>query len=120
MQKPHTKYLEVMFDEIAGLRKTIQEAKDRMIYYFGTGNSNWGFNDPQLQNIYDVLCRDEVRGEGTPGTEPRNCDKYLARDLVGAAALYCTENPGLPPMVEWNTVQYLGFCRWLFRNDDDR
>ena len=116
MQKPYTndtKYPEVMFDEIAGLRKTIREAKDRLDYYFR--KIDGGFDDPQLQNTYDVLCRDDAKGCGTPGTEPRNCDKYLAGDLVGAVTLYCTENPGLPTMAEWNEIQYLGFCGWLFR-----
>ena len=39
------------------LRETITEAKDRMRYYFGTLDGK--FNDGQLQNVYDVLCRDD-------------------------------------------------------------
>ena len=68
MQKPHTndtKYLEAMFDEIIGLRATIREAKDRMRYYFG--NIGGGFDDPQLQNVYDVLCREDDRKKAENG-----------------------------------------------------
>lgn len=45
---------------------------------------------------------------------PRNCDSHLAKNLIGAVTLYCSKNPGLPPMVEWNAIQYLEFCKWLF------
>jgi hypothetical protein len=44
-------------DAMNRLRKTIVEAKDRMCYYFGTFDGK--FSDPQLQNVYDVLCRDD-------------------------------------------------------------
>ena len=44
-------------DEINRLRKTIEEAKDRMRYYFGTLDGK--FENGQLQNVYDVLCRDD-------------------------------------------------------------
>ena len=45
---------------------------------------------------------------------PRNCDNPLAMNLIGAVTLYCSKNPGMPPMVEWNAIQYLEFCKWLF------
>lgn len=45
---------------------------------------------------------------------PRNCDSLLAKNLIGAVTLYCSKNPELPPMVEWNAIQYLEFCKWLF------
>lgn len=45
---------------------------------------------------------------------PRNCDCHFAKNLIGAVTLYCSKNPELPPMVEWNTIQYLEFCKWLF------
>ena len=45
---------------------------------------------------------------------PRNCDCHLAKNLIGAVTIYCIKNPGLPPMVEWNAIQYLEFCKWLF------
>ena len=45
---------------------------------------------------------------------PRNCDCHLAKNLIGAVTLYCTKNPDMPPMVEWNAIQYLEFCKWLF------
>ena len=44
-------------DEVNHLRATIQEAKDRMRYYFGTFDGK--FTSPQMQNVYDVLCRDD-------------------------------------------------------------
>ena len=46
--------------------------------------------------------------------KPRNCDCHLAKNLIGAVTLYCSKNPELPPMVEWNAIQYLEFCKWLF------
>lgn len=47
----------------------------------------------------------------------RNCDNPLAKDLLGAVILYCTQNPGMPSMAEWNATQYMGFCKWLFMKD---
>ena len=44
----------------------------------------------------------------------RNCDCHLAKNLIGAVTLYCSKNPDMPPMVEWNAIQYLEFCKWLF------
>ena len=49
----HRKYMDAM----NRLRETITEAKDRMRYYFGTLDGK--FKDGQLQNVYDVLCRDD-------------------------------------------------------------
>lgn len=49
----HRKYMDAMNK----LRETITEAKDRMRYYFGTLDGK--FKDGQLQNVYDVLCRDD-------------------------------------------------------------
>ena len=46
-----------LLDEMNRLKATIQEAKDRMRYYFGTFDGK--FNIPQMQNVYDVLCRDD-------------------------------------------------------------
>ena len=45
---------------------------------------------------------------------PRNCDCHLAKNFIGAVTIYCIKNPELPPMVEWNAIQYLEFCKWLF------
>ena len=47
----------VQLKQMNRLRRTIVEAKDRMRYYFGTFDGK--FDDPQLQNVYDVLCRDD-------------------------------------------------------------
>ena len=44
----------------------------------------------------------------------RNCDCHFAKTLIGAVTIYCIKNPELPPMVEWNAIQYLEFCKWLF------
>ena len=46
-------------DEIKRLKATIKEAKDRMAYYFPV-NQSGKFADGQVQNVFDVLCRDEV------------------------------------------------------------
>lgn len=51
--------------------------------------------------------------------EKRNCDNPLAKDLLGAVTLYCHQNPGLPPMVEWNAIRFIEFCKWLFRKDGE-
>ena len=48
----------------------------------------------------------------------RNCDNPLAMNLIGAVTLYCNRNPGMPPMVEWNAIQYLEFCKWMFRKEE--
>jgi hypothetical protein len=45
-----------LLDEVNRLKATIQEAKDRLRYYFGTFDGK--FNIPQMQNVYDVLGRD--------------------------------------------------------------
>ena len=47
-----------LLDEVNRLKATIQEAKDRMRYYFGNFDGTFP-NDPQMQNVYDVLCRDD-------------------------------------------------------------
>ena len=46
-----------LMDEVNRLKATTQEAKDRMRYYFGTFDGK--FTSPQMQNVYDVLCRDD-------------------------------------------------------------
>ena len=46
-----------LLDEINKRKATIQEGKDRMRYVFGTFDGQ--FNSPQMQNVYDVLCRDD-------------------------------------------------------------
>lgn len=45
-------------DEVKRLKATIQEAKNRMTYYFGQFGGTFPDN-PQMQNVYDVLCRDD-------------------------------------------------------------
>lgn len=45
-------------DAAARYRATIQEAKDRLRYYFNSF-SGQDFSDPHIQNVYDVLCRDD-------------------------------------------------------------
>lgn len=47
-----------LLDEINRLKATIQEAKNRMSYYFGQFGGTFPGN-PQMQNVYDVLCRDD-------------------------------------------------------------
>lgn len=46
-----------LLDEVNKLKATIQEAKDRLRYYFGTFDGK--FDVPQMQNVYDVLGRDD-------------------------------------------------------------
>ena len=45
-------------DEINKLKETIKEAKDRIIYYF-PGKPDGTFVDVHIQNVFDVLCRDD-------------------------------------------------------------
>lgn len=49
-----------LMDEINRLRGTIKEAKDRIRYYF-TAKPDGKFVDGQIQNVFDVLCRDDGR-----------------------------------------------------------
>lgn len=80
------------------------------------GNSTKVLED-LLKDGYDFAI-EQIRENKKALEKPaRNCDTYLAKDLIGAVTLYCVKNPGLPPMVEWNTIQYTEFCKWLFRKD---
>ena len=47
-----------LMDEIKRLKETIREAKDRIRYYF-PGKPDGTFADGQVQNVFDVLGRDE-------------------------------------------------------------
>ena len=47
-----------LLDEVNRLKATIQEAKNRMTYYFGQFGGTFP-DSPQMQNVYDVLCRDD-------------------------------------------------------------
>ena len=47
-----------LVDEINKLKATIKEAKNRMRHYFGEFGGTFP-NNPQMQNVYDVLCRDD-------------------------------------------------------------
>ena len=49
-----------LLDEVNRLKGTIVEARDRISYYFGSSYGA-GFSDPQIQNVYDVLCRDDIK-----------------------------------------------------------
>ena len=71
--------------------------------------------DGLVDEVADELCdlRDSLV-KADLSAPPRNCDRILAKTLIGAVTLYCSKNPELPPMVEWNTIQYLEFCKWLF------
>ena len=53
-----------LMDENNALRNTIQEAKDRITYYFGDMAG-----EPQLQNVYDVLCRNDNGAFGLPSDD---------------------------------------------------
>ena len=49
-------------DEIRRLKGTIREAKDRIRYYF-PGKPDGTFVDGQIQNVFDVLGRDDHKEE---------------------------------------------------------
>ena len=66
----------------------------------------------QYSELFDIA-------DNALASPSRNCDCHLAKNLIGAVTLYCTKNPGLPPMVEWNAIQYLEFCKWLFAEDKE-
>ena len=47
-----------LMDEVNRLKATIQEAKNMMTYYFGQFGGTFR-DSPQMQNVYDVLCRED-------------------------------------------------------------
>ena len=47
-----------LMDKINKLKATIKEAQDRMRFYFPT-KTDGTFVDGQIQNVYDVLGRDD-------------------------------------------------------------
>ena len=51
-----------LMDEIRRLKGTIREAKDRIRYYF-PGKPDGTFVDGQIQNVFDVLGRDDHKEE---------------------------------------------------------
>ena len=49
-------------NEVNKLKATIKEAQNRMTYYFGQFGGTFP-NSPQMQNVYDVLGRDDDNKE---------------------------------------------------------
>ena len=51
--------INVLRSDVKTLMGTIKEAKDRLRYYFESFDGS-DFKDPHVQNVYDVLCRDDI------------------------------------------------------------
>lgn len=95
---------------VVGNNASIREALEELVGVIDECNSGnplwWHIGAKGVKPLKDAR---EALSE-----PPRNCDFHLAKNLIGAVMLYCSKNPELPPMVEWNSIQYLEFCRWLF------
>lgn len=72
----------------------------------------------ELQEEYpEAIIKQIKENRAALSKKPRNCDRYLSKDLIGAVTLYCVLNKDIPPMVEWNTLIYTRFCKWLFSRE---
>ena len=105
---------ETIADIVTEMRKRAEE-----VYAGQDGYPESWKDQMDYGEIYELADRIEdahKRGisDTSQASPQRNCDCHLAKNLIGAVTLYCSKNPELPPMVEWNTIQYLEFCKWLF------
>ena len=103
---------ETISDIVTEMRKRAEE-----VYAGQDGYPESWKDQMDYGEIYELADRIEdahKREHEATSEPPRNCDCHLAKNLIGAVTLYCSKNPGLPPMVEWNAIQYLEFCKWLF------
>lgn len=105
---------ETIADIVAEMRKRAEE-----VYAGQDGYPESWKDQMDYGEIYELADRIEAAHTreiaDTSQTSPqRNCDCHFAKNLIGAVTIYCIKNPGLPPMVEWNAIQYLEFCKWLF------
>jgi len=66
-------------------------------------------------------AREALKGAPAEVSEDgqRNCDRMLAKTLLSAICLYCTEKSIQTPFVEWGTIQHTAFLKWLFAKEDE-
>ena len=94
---------------VVGNAAVMLDALDKILWCL-----EWMSDNTENKSIKDHLAKPIELAKSALSASPRNLDCHLAKNLIGAVTLYCSKNPGLPPMVEWNAIQYLEFCKWLF------
>ena len=99
---------------VVGNAAVMLDALDKILWCL-----EWMSDNTENKSIKDHLAKPIELAKSSLSASPRNCDCHLAKNLIGAVMLYCSKNPELPPMVEWNAIQYLEFCKWLFSEDKE-
>ena len=94
---------------VVGNAAVMLDALDKILWCL-----EWMSDNTENKSIKDHLAKPIELAKSALSASPRKCDCHLAKNLIGAVTLYCANNPGMPPMVEWNAIQYLEFCKWLF------
>ena len=94
---------------VVGNAAVMLDALDKILWCL-----EWMSDNTENKSIKDHLAKPIELAKSAISASPRNLDCHLAKNLIGAVTLYCSKNPELPPMVEWNSIQYLEFCKWLF------
>ena len=94
---------------VVGNAAVMLDALDKILWCL-----EWMSDNTENKSIKDHLAKPIELAKSALSASPRKCDCHLAKNLIGAVTLYCSKNPELPPMVEWNSIQYLEFCKWLF------
>ena len=94
---------------VVGNAAVMLDALDKILWCL-----EWMSDNTENKSIKDHLAKPIELAKSALSASPRNLDCHLAKNLIGAVTLYCSKNPELPPMVEWNSIQYLEFCKWLF------
>ena len=94
---------------VVGNMAVMLDALDKILWCL-----EWMSDNADNKSIKDHLAKPIELAKSALSASPRNLDCHLAKNLIGAVTLYCSKNPELPPMVEWNAIQYLEFCKWLF------
>ena len=97
---------------VVGNAAMMLDAMDKILWCLERMSDN-----TENKSIKDHLAKPIELAKSAFSEPHRNCDCHLAKNLIGAVTLYCSKNPELPPMVEWNAIQYLEFCKWLFRKE---
>ena len=94
---------------VVGNAAVMLDALDKILWCL-----EWMSDNAENKSIKDHLAKPIELAKSGLSAPLRNCDCHLAKNLIGAVTIYCSKNPELPPMVEWNAIQYLEFCKWLF------
>ena len=94
---------------VVGNMAVMLDALDKILWCL-----EWMSDNTENKSIKDHLAKPIELAKSALSASPRNLDCHLAKNLIGVVTIYCTKNPELPPMVEWNAIQYLEFCKWLF------